>query len=298
LGVARCIAPRGARQTFASSATPAPADHPDFPAPALLRCSARPDSSRRQGHSNHRSAGLRRQFGIVLQSPFLFTGTIETNIRLGTPGIDRGTVESAVDEIGLGISSARFRRESLPASTNAAQHFPSASGSSSILPARWRIIRALILDEATSSVDTKTELLIREALNRLLSGRTALVIAHRLSTIQHADRILVFHKAGCASRARIRSSSPSAESTIGLPAPVQRAGVASPHGSQRHCRAVAASGQRLKPAKTANATHPAPSLRWRSFRRHVRCSSRDRVEATPRRGAVRHGRAADARRRR
>src|SRR5207249_1562072 len=54
--------------------------------------------------------------------------------------------------------------------------------------------RFLILDEATSSVDTKTELLIREALNRLLSGRTALVIAHRLSTIQHADRILVFHK--------------------------------------------------------------------------------------------------------
>ena len=54
--------------------------------------------------------------------------------------------------------------------------------------------RFLILDEATSSVDTKTELLIREALDRLLSGRTALVIAHRLSTIQHADRILVFHK--------------------------------------------------------------------------------------------------------
>src|SRR5262249_18043925 len=54
--------------------------------------------------------------------------------------------------------------------------------------------RFLILDEATSSVDTKTELLIREALDRLLTGRTALVIPHRLSTIQHADRILVFHK--------------------------------------------------------------------------------------------------------
>jgi len=52
----------------------------------------------------------------------------------------------------------------------------------------------LILDEATSSVDTKTELLIREALDRLLKGRTAVVIAHRLSTIQHAQRILVFHK--------------------------------------------------------------------------------------------------------
>ncbi len=54
--------------------------------------------------------------------------------------------------------------------------------------------RFLILDEATSSVDTKTEIQIREALDRLLSGRTAVVIAHRLSTIQHADRILVFHK--------------------------------------------------------------------------------------------------------
>jgi ATP-binding cassette subfamily B protein len=54
--------------------------------------------------------------------------------------------------------------------------------------------RFLILDEATSSVDTKTEVLIREALDRLLEGRTAMVIAHRLSTIQHADRILVFHK--------------------------------------------------------------------------------------------------------
>src|SRR5439155_26390569 len=54
--------------------------------------------------------------------------------------------------------------------------------------------RFLILDEATSSVDTKTELLIREALDKLLTGRTALVIAHRLSTIQHADSILVFHK--------------------------------------------------------------------------------------------------------
>ena len=52
----------------------------------------------------------------------------------------------------------------------------------------------MILDEATSSVDTKTELVIREALDRLLEGRTAVVIAHRLSTIQHADRILVFHK--------------------------------------------------------------------------------------------------------
>ena len=138
---------------------------------------------------------LRRQFGIVLQDPFLFTGTIETNIRLGTPGIDRPTVERAVEEIGLG----EFIR-SLPGGVGASVN---ERGSTLSVGQRQLINfaralahnpRFLILDEATSSVDTKTEMLIREALNRLLSGRTALVIAHRLSTIQHADRILVFHK--------------------------------------------------------------------------------------------------------
>jgi ATP-binding cassette subfamily B multidrug efflux pump len=138
---------------------------------------------------------LRRQFGIVLQDPFLFTGTIETNIRLGTPGIDRGRVERAVEEIGLG----EFIR-SLPegVSSNVNERGSTLSVGQRQLINFARALahnpRFLILDEATSSVDTKTELLIREALNRLLSGRTALVIAHRLSTIQHADRILVFHK--------------------------------------------------------------------------------------------------------
>ena len=138
---------------------------------------------------------LRRQFGIVLQDPFLFTGTIETNIRLGTPGIDRGRVERAVEEIGLGEfihslpegvgSNVNERGSTLSVGQRQLINFARALAHNP---------RFLILDEATSSVDTKTELLIREALNRLLSGRTALVIAHRLSTIQHADRILVFHK--------------------------------------------------------------------------------------------------------
>jgi len=138
---------------------------------------------------------LRRQFGIVLQDPFLFTGTIETNVRLGTPDIDRGTVERAVEEIGLGdfvrslpqgvASSVNERGSTLSVGQRQLINFARALAHNP---------RFLILDEATSSVDTKTELLIREALNRLLSGRTALVIAHRLSTIQHADRILVFHK--------------------------------------------------------------------------------------------------------
>jgi ATP-binding cassette subfamily B protein len=138
---------------------------------------------------------LRRQFGIVLQDPFLFTGTIETNIRLGTPDIDRGTVERAVDEIGLG-DFVRSLPEGVASSVNERGSMLSVGQRQLINFARALAHnpRFLILDEATSSVDTKTELLIREALNRLLSGRTALVIAHRLSTIQHADRILVFHK--------------------------------------------------------------------------------------------------------
>ncbi|HEX4546439.1 MAG TPA: ABC transporter ATP-binding protein [Candidatus Acidoferrum sp.] len=138
---------------------------------------------------------LRRQFGIVLQDPFLFTGTIETNIRLGTPGIDNITVERALDEIGLG-EFIRSLQDGVATSVNERGSTLSVGQRQLINFARALAHnpRFLILDEATSSVDTKTEMLIREALGRLLSGRTALVIAHRLSTIQHADRILVFHK--------------------------------------------------------------------------------------------------------
>jgi len=138
---------------------------------------------------------LRRQFGIVLQDPFLFTGSIESNVRLGTPGIDREHVKRALEQIGLGefleslpegvATSINERGSTLSVGQRQLINFARALAHNP---------RFLILDEATSSVDTKTELLIREALDRLLSGRTALVIAHRLSTIQHADRILVFHK--------------------------------------------------------------------------------------------------------
>jgi ATP-binding cassette subfamily B multidrug efflux pump len=138
---------------------------------------------------------LRRLFGIVLQDPFLFTGTIQSNICLGTPGIDRKAVEDAACEIGLGdfISSLP---EGIAASVNERGSTLSVGQRQLINFARALAHnpRFLILDDATSSVDTKTELQIRDALDRLLSGRTALVIAHRLSTIQHADRILVFHK--------------------------------------------------------------------------------------------------------
>jgi ATP-binding cassette subfamily B protein len=138
---------------------------------------------------------LRRMFGIVLQDPFLFSGTIETNIRLGSPGIDRKMVEQACEEIGL-ADFIRALPEGVTSSVNERGSTLSVGQRQLINFARALAHnpRFLILDEATSSVDTKTEVQIREALDRLLSGRTALVIAHRLSTIQHADRILVFHK--------------------------------------------------------------------------------------------------------
>ena len=138
---------------------------------------------------------LRRQFGIVLQDPFLFTGTIESNVRLGTPGITRQQVEHALNEVGLG-SFVHSLPQGVATEVNERGSTLSVGQRQLISFARALAHnpRYLILDEATSSVDTKTELLIREALDRLLSGRTSLVIAHRLSTIQHADRILVFHK--------------------------------------------------------------------------------------------------------
>ena len=138
---------------------------------------------------------LRRQFGIVLQDSFLFTGSIDSNVRLGTPGIDVSAVESAIEEIGLG-DFVRGLPEGVATPVNERGSTLSVGQRQLICFARALAHnpKFLILDEATSSVDTKTELQIRDALDRLLSGRTSLVIAHRLSTIQHADRILVFHK--------------------------------------------------------------------------------------------------------
>jgi len=138
---------------------------------------------------------LRRLFGIVLQDPFLFTGTLEANVRLGTEWIDRAATERALGEVGLGPFL-----ESLPkgVDTPVTERGGTLSVGQRQLVSFARALahnpQFLILDEATSSVDTKTELMIREALDRLLTGRTAVVIAHRLSTIQHAHRILVFHK--------------------------------------------------------------------------------------------------------
>ena len=138
---------------------------------------------------------LRRLFGIVLQDPFLFSGTIESNVRLGTASVTPDMVEQSLREVGLGPFV-----DSLPhgMATEVTERGATLSVGQRQLISFARALahnpQFLILDEATSSVDTQTESLIRQALDRLLAGRTALVIAHRLSTIQHADRILVFHK--------------------------------------------------------------------------------------------------------
>jgi ATP-binding cassette subfamily B multidrug efflux pump len=138
---------------------------------------------------------LRRRFGVVLQDPHLFTGTLEENIRLGTDGIPRERVLEAVDRVNLGdfVNSLpdglayAVRERGAGLSTGQKQLI-------SFARALAHDPRFLILDEATSSVDTETEMKIRDALNRLLEGRTSIVIAHRLSTIQRADRILVMHR--------------------------------------------------------------------------------------------------------
>ena len=137
---------------------------------------------------------LRRRFGVVLQDPFLFSGTVGGNIRLGSR-IEDKDVERAAEEVNLadfirtlpGGFGEEVRERGSTLSTGQKQLI-------SFARALAHNPQILILDEATSSVDTKTELMIREALDRLLTGRTAVVIAHRLSTIQHAHRILVFHK--------------------------------------------------------------------------------------------------------
>jgi len=138
---------------------------------------------------------LRRLFGIVLQDPFLFTGTLESNVRLGTASVDREAAQRALREVGLGpYIDSQPKGIETPVTERGGTLSVGQRQLVSFARALAHDPKLLILDEATSSVDTNTEILIREALDRLLRARTAIVIAHRLSTIQHANRILVFHK--------------------------------------------------------------------------------------------------------
>jgi ATP-binding cassette subfamily B protein len=138
---------------------------------------------------------LRRQFGMVLQDVHLFSGTIASNIRLGDGGITDAQVADAAAAVHLDGFLAGLPR-GLDEEVKERGSSLSAGQKQLVSFARALVHdpRILILDEATSSVDTHTEILIREALDRLLLNRTSLVIAHRLSTIQKADRIVVMHK--------------------------------------------------------------------------------------------------------
>jgi ATP-binding cassette subfamily B multidrug efflux pump len=138
---------------------------------------------------------LRRRYGVVLQDPFLFTGTVEGNIRLGTEWIEDKHVEKAAEDVNLGDFirtlpggfKEEVRERGSTLSTGQKQLI-------SFARALAHDPKILILDEATSSVDTETEFRVRDALSRMVEGRTSVVIAHRLSTIQRADKIIVMHK--------------------------------------------------------------------------------------------------------
>ena len=138
---------------------------------------------------------LRGRFGVVLQDPFLFTGTVEGNIRLGTKRIQDEDVEQAAEDVNLadfirtlpGGFKEEVRERGSTLSTGQKQLI-------SFARALAHDPKILILDEATSSVDTETEFRVRDALSRMVEGRTSLIIAHRLSTIQRADKIIVMHK--------------------------------------------------------------------------------------------------------
>ena len=138
---------------------------------------------------------LRRNFGVVLQDPHLFTGTIAENIRLGTEGITDELIAEAAERVNLiDFVHTLPERFEQPVRERGSGYSTGQKQLINFARALAHNPRFLILDEATSSVDTETELRIREALNRLVEGRTSIVIAHRLSTIQRADRILVMHK--------------------------------------------------------------------------------------------------------
>jgi ATP-binding cassette subfamily B protein len=144
----------------------------------------------------HDLTALRQHFAVVLQDPFLFTGTLAENIRFGNEAITDDALRQAARDVNV----LDFI-ESLPHQFNE----PVQERGNSLSTGQKQLInfaralaynpRILILDEATSSVDTDTELRIRGALERLVAGRTSVLIAHRLSTIQRAETILVMHKA-------------------------------------------------------------------------------------------------------
>ena len=134
----------------------------------------------------------RRQLGVVLQDPFLFSGTIASNIRFAKPDATDEEVAAAAAAVGVDRVAARL--------SGGLDHEVREGGAGlsagerqliSIARALLADPRILVLDEATSNIDRPTEVLIEQALDRLLKGRTSIIIAHRLSTVRRADEILV-----------------------------------------------------------------------------------------------------------
>jgi ATP-binding cassette subfamily B protein len=142
--------------------------------------------------SDYKQRSLRRQMGIVPQEGFLFSGSIAENIAFGRPDADICEIAEAADAVG---ATPFIERLSDGLETEVGERGVQLSSGQRQLVAFARVIlaepRILILDEATSAVDTRTEKVIERALDEVLEGRTAVVIAHRLSTIRRADRIIV-----------------------------------------------------------------------------------------------------------
>lgn len=138
---------------------------------------------------------LRDHIGLVLQDVFLFSGTVRDNVTLRNPAITQTDIKRAADAINATPFIERLpqgydqdvRERGMTLSHGQRQLI-------SFLRALVYDPRILVLDEATSSVDTETEEVIQQALETLMSGRTSIAIAHRLSTVQHADQILVMHR--------------------------------------------------------------------------------------------------------
>jgi ABC-type multidrug transport system fused ATPase/permease subunit len=137
---------------------------------------------------------LRQHIGVVLQDVFLFSGDVRANLALGNPSIPMDRVEQAVQ---LANAVSFIQRLPEKFDTRVRERGSNFSAGQRQLLSLARVLvfqpEILVLDEATSSVDTETELLIQDALEKVMRNRTCLLIAHRLSTIRNADRIIVLH---------------------------------------------------------------------------------------------------------